>query len=171
MAWFDETCITSDNIDMNDCRRINCVALLHCTCIEAVIDVIGGCNLIRLKMTIKHLDWVSLALCTCYSNPVNRLTSIFPVLPLNLPLNGLYFITSFSKGSYDYVWCKTHHSCCWAYRKLRIVPQLYTVGLYYCLLHVVILQLHISLLSAVVSHFQMAWQWWAASTQCFSMLC
>lgn len=54
MAWFDETCINSDNIDMNDCRRINCVAPLHCTCMEGtVIDMIGGCNLNHLKMNHK----------------------------------------------------------------------------------------------------------------------
>lgn len=54
MAWFDETCINSDNIDMNDCRRINCVAPLHCTCMEGtVIDMIGGCNLDHLKMNHK----------------------------------------------------------------------------------------------------------------------
>lgn len=54
MAWFDETCINSDNIDMNDCRRINCVAPLHCTCMEGtVIDMIGRCNLNHLKMNHK----------------------------------------------------------------------------------------------------------------------
>lgn len=47
MARFDETCINSDNMDTNSCRRlIYCVAPLPCTCIEgAVIDMIGGCNL------------------------------------------------------------------------------------------------------------------------------
>lgn len=58
MGWFDETCINSDNIDMNDCRRtINCVAPLHCTRIEgAVIDMIGGfkLSLRQLKMNNKR---------------------------------------------------------------------------------------------------------------------
>ncbi len=55
MAWFDETCINSDNVNMNDCgATINCVAPLHCTLI-AVIDIIGGCklNLNNLKMKNK----------------------------------------------------------------------------------------------------------------------
>ncbi len=50
MVWFDETCINSDNIDMNDCRRIiNCAAPPE----GAFIDMIAGCNLNYLKMNNK----------------------------------------------------------------------------------------------------------------------
>lgn len=55
MAWFDETCISSDNKDTNDCGRIiNCAVPQHCTHIDrGVIDMFSGRNLNHLKMNNK----------------------------------------------------------------------------------------------------------------------
>lgn len=90
MAWFDETCITSDNIDMNDCRRINCVSLLHCTCIEAVIDMIGGCNLTCLKMNNKT-SLGFLGFMYLLFRPSKQINLNIPNAPLKPPIKWTIF--------------------------------------------------------------------------------
>lgn len=77
MAWFDETCINSNNKGMNDVRiTIKCVGLLHCTYSmlyiqqleELLFDIIGLC---MLYAQIKPFKDEELNCSTVVSLPLN----------------------------------------------------------------------------------------------------
>lgn len=156
MAWFDETCINSDNIDMNDCRRINCVAPLHCTCMEGtVIDMIGGCNLNHLKMNHKTSPLGFLGFMYLLFWPSKHISLNVPsALLKSLHKATIFNIFTFYIGSFYIGKGEKENPPPSSMKVLWPATLLFQFTL-----------------TALISHFQIQRWWWAVDTHCFSTLC